>query len=126
MLLRHSYNGPIIKWQKGAAPHEKQPLNYTWKINKFNTQTLATTARDEINQYVQLSDGSIINLKVLDTAGQERYNAIFENYYRQADCCLLIYDIIAYYINPDISGVIIGFNDNINNDSNSGGSGSDD
>ena len=30
---------------------------------------------------------------MLDTAGQERFNSIFENYYRQADCCLLIYDI---------------------------------
>ena len=28
---------------------------------------------------------------------------------------LLIYDIFAYYINPDVSGIIIGFNDNINN-----------
>ena len=27
---------------------------------------------------------------------------------------LLIYDIIAYYVNPDVSGIIIGFNDNIN------------
>ena len=27
---------------------------------------------------------------------------------------LLIYDIIAYYVNPDVSGFIIGFNDNIN------------
>ena len=27
---------------------------------------------------------------------------------------LLIYDMIAYNVNPDISGIIIGFNDNIN------------
>ena len=46
-----------------------------------------------MNQYVQLSDGSIINLKVLDTAGQERYHSIIESYYHQADCCLLVYDI---------------------------------
>ena len=44
-------------------------------------------------QCVQLSDGSIIKLRVLDTAGQEKFNAINENYYRQADCCLLVYDI---------------------------------
>ena len=29
----------------------------------------------------------------MDTAGQERYNSISENYYKQADCCLLVYDI---------------------------------
>ena len=29
----------------------------------------------------------------MDTAGQERYNSLSENYYKQADCCLLVYDI---------------------------------
>ena len=27
--------------------------------------------------------------------------------------CLLIYDVIAYFVNPDVSGIIIGFRDNI-------------
>ena len=36
-------------------------------------------------------------MRVLDTAGQERYNAIFENYYKLADCCLLVYDITKKY-----------------------------
>jgi GTPase SAR1 family protein len=29
----------------------------------------------------------------MDTAGQERYNSLSESYYKQADCCLLMYDI---------------------------------
>jgi small GTP-binding protein len=29
----------------------------------------------------------------MDTSGQERYRSINENYYRNADCCLLVYDI---------------------------------
>ena len=29
----------------------------------------------------------------MDTVGQEKYNAINESYYKQADCCLLVYDI---------------------------------
>ena len=44
-------------------------------------------------QCVQLSDGSVVKLRLLDTAGQERFNAINESYYKQADCCLLVYDI---------------------------------
>ena len=44
-------------------------------------------------QCVQLSDGSIVKLRLLDTAGQEKFNAITESYYKQADCCLLVYDI---------------------------------
>ena len=29
----------------------------------------------------------------MDTSGQESYRSINENYYRNADCCLLVYDI---------------------------------
>ena len=41
----------------------------------------------------QLPDSSFVNVEILDTGGQERYNAINKNYYRIADCCLLVYDI---------------------------------
>ena len=40
-----------------------------------------------------LSDGSIINCTILDTGGAERFRALNENYYRQADGCILVYDI---------------------------------
>jgi small GTP-binding protein len=29
----------------------------------------------------------------MDTGGEERYRSITTNYYRTADCCLLVYDI---------------------------------
>ena len=44
----------------------------------------------------------------MDTGGQERFDTINEQYYRDADCCLLVYDITSkksfnkienYYIN---------------------------
>ena len=41
----------------------------------------------------QLSDGSLVNCNVLDTGGMEKFDAINESYYRNADCCLLVYDI---------------------------------
>lgn len=28
-----------------------------------------------------------------DTAGQEQFRSLSENYYKKADCCLLVYDI---------------------------------
>lgn len=40
-----------------------------------------------------LSDGSIINCKILDTGGAERFRALNENYYKKADGCILVYDI---------------------------------
>ena len=54
---------------------------------------MTTLGVDDQFQCVQLSDGSIIKLRVMDTAGQEKFNAINESYYKQADCCLLVYDI---------------------------------
>ena len=41
----------------------------------------------------KLSDGSLVNIQILDTAGQERFRSINTSYYREADCCLLVYDI---------------------------------
>ena len=44
----------------------------------------------------KLSDGSLVNVNLLDTNGQERYRSLNLSYYRQADCCLLVYDITDY------------------------------
>ncbi len=41
----------------------------------------------------KLSDGSLVNVHLLDTVGQESYRALNEQYYKKADCCLLVYDI---------------------------------
>ena len=34
-----------------------------------------------------------MNVKILDTGGQEIFKAINKQYYQKADCCLLVYDI---------------------------------
>ena len=41
----------------------------------------------------QLSDGSLVNVKILDTAGHEKFRALTHKYYADADGCLLVYDI---------------------------------
>ena len=41
----------------------------------------------------KLSDGSVANIQLIDTAGEEQFRSITTNYYRKADCCLLVYDI---------------------------------
>ena len=61
--------------------------------DNFTIGLVATIGIDNEFQCVQLTDGSIIKLRVLDTAGQEIYNSINENYYKDADGCLLVYDI---------------------------------
>ncbi|KAJ8602187.1 hypothetical protein CTAYLR_003523 [Chrysophaeum taylorii] len=42
---------------------------------------------------IALSDGSLANLEIWDTAGQESYLSITRSYYRGTDCCLLVYDV---------------------------------
>ena len=43
-----------------------------------------------------LSDGSVTNVDIYDTAGEEKYRSLTSTYYRNADCCLLVYDISNY------------------------------
>ena len=60
---------------------------------RFDIAAPSSIGIDKYFQCVQLNDGTIIKLFIIDTAGQERYNALNELYYKQADCCLLMYDI---------------------------------
>jgi Ras-related protein Rab-1A len=40
-----------------------------------------------------LADGSLVTCFLYDTNGQEQYDALSDIYYRDADGCLLVYDI---------------------------------
>ena len=40
-----------------------------------------------------LSDGSLVSVKIFDTAGQEKFRSLGRQYYKNADGCLLVYDI---------------------------------
>ena len=51
------------------------------------------TIFDYYSETFQLPDGSYVNCEILDTGGQEKYNALNKIYYQRADCCVLVYDI---------------------------------
>ena len=51
------------------------------------------TIFDYYSETFQLSDGSYVNCEILDTGGQEKFNALNKIYYQRADCCVLVYDI---------------------------------
>ena len=38
-------------------------------------------------------DGSYVNCEIIDTGGQEKFNALNVTYYKRADCCVLVYDV---------------------------------
>ena len=54
---------------------------------------MSSTAIDYYPFSFKLSDGAVINVKIWDTCGQEKYNSICELYYKRADGILLVYDI---------------------------------
>ena len=54
---------------------------------------ITTIAVDYVIKTFQLSDGSVINCHLYDTAGQERYRSLGLLYYQRADAVLLVYDI---------------------------------
>ena len=56
-------------------------------------KSLSTTGFDFFTRTFLLSDGSLVNCHIYDTAGQERFNSISVNYYKKADAILLVYDI---------------------------------
>ena len=56
-------------------------------------QNITTVGFNEEVVNLQLSDGSLVNCRISDTAGQEKYRSLGKKYYNSADCCLLVYDI---------------------------------
>ena len=40
----------------------------------------------------ELSDGSFVHLKIIDTDGQYHYRPLNESNYKRADCCILVFD----------------------------------
>ena len=60
---------------------------------KSSISTLSTVGLPNYFSSYKLSDGSLVNVQIMDTAGQERFKSINASYCRKADCCLLVYDI---------------------------------
>ena len=59
----------------------------------MNKYTVATIGIDDTFHGYRLTDGEVVNVRIMDTCGQERFDAINNSYYKDADCCLLVYDI---------------------------------
>ena len=66
---------------------------YSFINGKTKLVETSTQGVDNVFRIYRLSDGSIVNVKIYDTAGQETYRNLTLTYYRNADACLLVYDI---------------------------------
>ena len=61
--------------------------------NSFNEHHINTIGGVYQQQKVVLSNGTIVKLHIWDTSGQERFRAMTNLYYRDAQVALLTYDI---------------------------------
>ena len=68
-------------------------LIYSFINKQSSLEKLSTLGEPNYFKTYRLTDGSIVNVKIQDTAGQERFKSLGDKYYIKADCCLLVYDI---------------------------------
>jgi small GTP-binding protein len=63
---------------------------------KFSDSVEATVGVGYYHHKVRLSDGSLLDLDIWDTGGQERYRALIPLYYREAVAAIICYDVSNY------------------------------
>ena len=68
-------------------------MYFSFTNGKSNTNGISIVGLPNYYCNFRLSNGSLVNVQIMDTAGQEAYRAINASYYKKADCCLLVYDI---------------------------------
>ena len=58
---------------------------------KFEAKTISTIGFGSFNKEIELKDGTKIKLNIIDTAGQENYNALSVSYVKNADGVLFVF-----------------------------------
>ena len=59
--------------------------------NIFDENNLSTIGLNFSFKYIKLKDGNTINLKLIDTAGQEKYKALAKSYFKNVDAVLFVF-----------------------------------
>ena len=71
----------------------KTSLIFRYIDNVYSSNYLSTIGIDYKFKNEKLSNGEIVNVKLSDTAGQERFRSIAKNFLMKADGIILVYDI---------------------------------
>ena len=82
--------------------------------NIFDENNLSTIGLNFSFKEVKLKDGNIINLKLIDTAGQEKYKALAKSYFKNIDAVLFVFAINSQESFDNIKNWIKLFDDNHN------------
>ena len=82
--------------------------------NIFDENNLSTIGLNFSFKEVKLKDGNTINLKLIDTAGQEKYRALAKSYFKNVDAVLFVFAINSQESFDNIKNWIKLFDDNHN------------
>ena len=77
----------------GSSSDGKTKIIERYIDNTYKQNYLATFGIDIKFKKVKMEDDSEVRVKVIDTAGQERYKSIASNYLKKADGIIIAYDI---------------------------------
>ena len=77
----------------GDSAVGKTSLISRYNGNPFKSYYVSTHGIDSQFKKIKLQNGEEINVKITDTAGQERYKSIAKNFIKKANGILLVYDI---------------------------------
>ena len=61
--------------------------------NIFDENNLSTIGVNFSFKQVKLKNGKSINIKLIDTAGQEKYKALAKSYFKNVDAVLFVFDL---------------------------------
>ena len=82
--------------------------------NIFDENNLSTIGLNFSFKEVKLKNGKSINIKLIDTAGQEKYKALAKSYFKNADAVLFVFAINDKHSFDNIKNWINLFNENHN------------
>ena len=71
----------------------KTSLMNQYVNKKFNAQYKATIGADFLTKEVTVED-RLVTMQIWDTAGQERFQSLGVAFYRGADSCVLVFDVV--------------------------------
>ena len=82
--------------------------------NIFDENNLSTIGLNFSFKEIKLNDGNSIQLKLIDTAGQEKYKALAKSYFKNVDAVLFVFAINSQESFDNIKNWIKLFDDNHN------------
>ena len=93
LYQKEEYEGSISLMLLGDGRVGKSNFMTRYANNKFSDEYLMTVGYNEAIKTLTIDNKNIYQLRLVDTAGQERYMSMPRNYYKNSDGILLLYDV---------------------------------